>query len=239
MPSLVGSEMCIRDRLHEILHTLRLEKENTEDYLKITPESIRLFCKKILEKNDQLPGSFRTAEINRLSTIIESFLELERSRLSFKTVALEKKFILELGDAQIEIRVDRIDSNETGMFVFDYKSSNRSISQGSIATPRDLQLPAYSLIEDRVTGVFYFNLTSEGSNISGVSQDPLSDTENSDIKTHIPQQGWIKQREEWRTIIKAIAESIKRGDAIVSGSARECENCSFKGLCRIEEFRQP
>ena len=72
-----------------------------------------------------------------------------------------------------------------------------------------------------------------------VEVDPLSDTENSDIKTHIPQQGWIKQREEWRTIIKAIAESIRRGDAIVGGSARECENCSFKGLCRIEEFRQP
>ena len=123
------------------------------------------------------------------------------------------------------------------MFVFDYKSSNRSISQGSIVTPRDLQLPAYSLIEDQVTGVFYFNLTSEGSNISGVSQDPLSDTENSDIKTFIPQQGWTKQREEWRTIIKAIGESIKRGDAMVGGSARECENCRFKGLCRIKEFR--
>ncbi len=225
--------------LHEILHTLRSEKESTKNYLEITPKSIRLFCKKILEKNDQLPRSFRTAEINRLSTMIESFLELERSRLPFKTVALEKKFILELGDIQIEIRVDRIDSNETGMFVFDYKSSNRSISQGSIATPRDLQLPAYSLIEDQVTGVFYFNITSEGSNISGVSQGPLSDTENSDIKTFTPQQGWIKQREEWRTIIKAIGESIKRGDAIVGGSARECKDCSFKGLCRIKEMRQP
>ena len=148
--------------LHEILHTLRSEKESTKNYLEITPKSIRLFCKKILEKNDQLPRSFRTAEINRLSTMIESFLELERSRLPFKTVALEKRFILELGDIQIEIRVDRIDSNETGMFVFDYKSSNRSISQGSIATSRDLQLPAYSLIEDQVTGVFYFNVTSEG-----------------------------------------------------------------------------
>ena len=189
-------------------------------------------------KSDQLPNSFRKSEISRLSAIIESFLEIERTRLPFKTVALEKKFILELGDIQIEIRVDRIDSNETGMFVFDYKSSYRSISQGSIATPRDLQLPAYSLIEDQVNGVFYFNLTSEGSNISGVSQDPLSDTENSDIKTFTPQQGWIKQREEWRTIIKAIGESIKRGDAIVGGSTRECQDCSFKSLCRIKEIRQ-
>jgi len=125
------------------------------------------------------------------------------------------------------------------MLVFDYKSSNRSISQNSIAAPRDLQLPAYSLIEDQVTGVFYFNLTSERSNISGVSKDPLSDTENSDIKTFTPEQGWIKQREEWRTIISSIGESIKRGDAFVGGSERECEDCSFKGLCRIQELRQP
>ena len=225
--------------LHEILHALRSEKESTADYLEITSDSIRLFCQKIVGTHDQLPDSFRKAEINRLSAIIESFLELERSRLPFKTMALEKKFILELDDIQIEIRVDRIDSVEKGMFVFDYKSSNRSISQGSIATPRDLQLPAYSLIEGKVNGVFYVNLTSEGPNISGVSQDPLSDTENSDIKTHIPQRGWIKQREEWRTTIKAIGESIKRGDAIVGGGARECEDCSFKGLCRIQELRQP
>ena len=225
--------------LHEILHALRSEKESTADYLKISSDSIRLFCQKIVGTHVQLPDSFRKAEINRLSAIIESFLELERSRLPFKTMALEKKFILELDDIQIEIRVDRIDSDEKGMFVFDYKSSNRSISQGSIATPRDLQLPAYSLIEGKVNGVFYVNLTSEGSNFVGVSQDPLSDSENSHIKTHIPQRGWIKQREEWRTIIKAIGESIKRGDAIVGGSARECQDCSFKGLCRIEEFRQP
>ena len=82
--------------------------------------------------HDQLPDSFRKAEINRLSAIIESFLELERSRLPFKTMALEKKFILELDDIQIEIRVDRIDSDEKGMFVFDYKSSNRSISKAQL-----------------------------------------------------------------------------------------------------------
>ena len=225
--------------LHEILHALRSENESSADYLEITSESIRLFCEKIVEKNDRLPDSFRRAEIGRLSAIIESFLEIERSRLPFQTVAVEKKFILELDDIQIEIRVDRIDSNETGMLVFDYKSSNRSISQNSIAAPRDLQLPAYSLIEDQVTGVFYFNLTSERSNISGVSNGPLSDTENSDIKTFTPKQGWIKQREEWRTIISSIGESIKRGDAFVGGSARECENCGFKGLCRIKEIRQP
>ena len=136
--------------LHEILHALRSEKESTADYLEITSDSIRLFCQKIVGTHVQLPDSFRKAEINRLSAIIESFLELERSRLPFKTMALEKKFILELDDIQIEIRVDRIDSDEKGMFVFDYKSSNRSISKGSIATPRDLQLPAYSLIEGKV-----------------------------------------------------------------------------------------
>ncbi len=225
--------------LHQILHSLRSENESTKEYLEVSPESIRLFCQNIMERNDQLPASFQTAEISRLSAIIESFLELERSRLPFKTVALEKQFFLDLGDIQIEIRVDRIDSDKRGIFVFDYKSSNRSISQGSISSPRDLQLPAYSLIEDQVAGVFYFNLTSEGSNISGVSKDLLSDTGNTNIKTFTPQQGWIKQKEEWRTIIKAIGESIKRGDAKVGGSARECEDCSFKSLCRVKEIRQP
>ncbi len=72
--------------------------------------------------------------------LLENFVDLQSKR-SGKPELLEKSFEIELPNARLTGRIDRVDKTPTGLAIIDYKTGKKDESR----LKKDMQLPIYSL----------------------------------------------------------------------------------------------
>ena len=67
-------------------------------------------------------------ELERLRSLLEEWLEVERSRDAFRIAALEESVTLELSQLSVVLRVDRIDELPGGeRVIIDYKTGESQV----------------------------------------------------------------------------------------------------------------
>ncbi len=179
--------------------------------------------------------------------ILERFAETEQTyleRSQAKVLSLEgPELKLEFPQFEITGIPDRIDENENGLFVMDYKTASQ-LPHGveMIEAGYRLQLPFYAiaaqaLFKKKVVGVQFIQLNKEASRGQGVFFSPYNGKHsgcftNSRSKLNVLDQdidsAWKKALEN----IVSVAEKYSQGFFEVKPQKEtECRFCAFQDLC--------
>lgn len=191
---------------------------------------------------------FSAIERQRLTTLIDGFLELEKQRDEYTVEATERSLSWQQDALQINLKIDRIDRMADGsLAVIDYKTGKTlpRLAQLLDARPENLQLPLYQIaVEEHqrepVAAVAFAQLNSEKSGYSGLAASggfhpsirPVSERKEFN-------QDWDSLSADWRDRIRLFAREFCDGEAAVSPVNGEatCTYCHLQGLCRIRELQ--
>lgn len=221
--------------LHDTLFDL-VRRHSTQDQLAtLVPADVRRACQQTLERHPrELPGLFIEQEIERLTTLILRWLKLEAARAPFAAVYLEESFVLELHSYQFSIRVDRVDRIDGGLVVIDYKTGQVNLSGITSSPTRDPQLPAYSLIDTEIVGVYFAEIRDKA-RLLGVA-DETGRIEGAQYSRALQQaDSWLVHRQRWQEDLSQLAEDYASGYARVDPVTGACRYCHLADLCRVED----
>jgi ATP-dependent helicase/nuclease subunit B len=194
------------------------------------------------DRSQTLTGRFRDIETQRLTHLLRAWLEEEKARAPFRVVAAEQKTTIKLGGLVVEGRMDRVDELEDGTrVILDYKSGKTNIKNWEGERPDEPQLPLYAVdMRQRqpVAAALFAQLRTGELGFNGLASrigiapkvKPVGDTEAE----------WQTQLDAWQTVLTALAEAYRAGDARVNPKQypQTCEYCGLQALCRVHE-RQP
>ncbi len=183
------------------------------------------------------PEHWLTVEKHCLESLVNAWINVERSRPQFSVIAREKKQLVSLGNLNLKLTVDRIDSLENSdQVVIDYKTGQTKISKNSWSgdRPEEPQLPLYCLALSEIRGSIiaqvkaskpgFTGITAKASGIAGV--ETVQGDENA----------WLQTVEAWSQTLNKLADEFSNGYAAVEPrDISVCATCEFPSLCRINE----
>jgi probable DNA repair protein len=194
----------------------------------LVESSIRKALDKKLGEASQSLNRIQELEVRRLSGLLLEWLQKERARPDFEVRLLEEKQRYEIGGLELDIRVDRVDRYSDGSHaILDYKTGKSALTkQWEKERPEAPQLPLYSIMmEERVSTVAFAKLVTGKLEFLGISE-----TGDSGMKAPVDLQAQIAA---WRIVLESLAVSFVTGDASVDPTAKACQYCDLKGLCRV------
>ncbi len=193
------------------------------------------------ERAQTLGGPFREIEAERLTTLLRTWLKLEKQRTPFRLQAAESARVIALGGLTLDARLDRIDRLEDGAAVIiDYKTGKISSKSWDGERPDEPQVPAYALAVQAeqplppVAALLFAQLRPGDLAFKGcAAHDGLAPG----IRTGKNDPAWGARLEQWRTALTGLAESFRTGDARVDPKRfpATCEHCGLEALCRVHE----
>ena len=171
----------------------------------------------------------------RLHAVLRQWLEEELLRGPFVVSAVERKELVTVGPLTLEVRVDRIDGVDGGVFLVDYKTGYAADSkQWDGPRPDEPQLPLYTLLAEpeELKGVAFAKVRAgREMKWQGYQAEagilPVSRAKN------VRDLGPLV--EEWRETLTQLAEDFAAGRANVSPKsyAVNCTHCAQRLLCRF------
>lgn len=218
--------------LHDTLFDL-VRRHSSQDALRqVDRATVQAACARVLAAYPQnYPELFSTTEVARLTALILEWLIVEGERQPFEAVYLEESFTLQLGELNFRIRIDRVDQVDDRWVVIDYKSGRVSMSGVTRTPTTDPQLPAYSLVDERIAGAYYAELRDEPRLLGVADEHGALDG----ARLNKTPYAWTQQRNQWRTDLTRLAESFAAGYAAVDPRPGACDYCHLKSLCRVDD----
>lgn len=210
--------------LNELIHRC------IDDALKATPNSRSEFTQYIaLEKQ-------------RLYRLVSEWLNIEKSRTSFKVVFNEEVTQITLNQLNLSVRIDRIDELPDGKkLIIDYKTGkNNEINSWFSERPEEPQLPLYSLIDpDNTIGITFAQIATGDHCFKGVSRDAL-EIRGVKLITEVKKTtalSWDDQLSQWKSVLEKLSDDFYQGIAKVDPKepTQTCTWCALKPFCRINE----
>lgn len=216
----------------ESLITLRTLLESGEAFTQQLNKSIDA----AFEKTEIAFPPLRDIEKRRVFRIARQWLVMhEKLRDGFSIRELEEEKEFEFGPLQLRLKVDRVDTLDTGgAIIIDYKTgkynTTSSWSEERITSP---QLPLYAVLQDEPVDAVCFAqvATNEQKFVGmGVQRGVLPG-----IKAPVSEDGsWEQQIEDWRERLLTLAEEIHTGTATVTPGKNACARCPLPSLCRVD-----
>jgi hypothetical protein len=177
-------------------------------------------------------------EINRLSSLVKVWLDLEKTRPPFKVIAIEAPIDTTLAGITFHLQIDRIDQTPHGeRLLIDYKTGNTSVQSWLSDRPDAPQLPLYLIAhspEATVIGIAFAQINSNEIKIKGLcNQDDILPKIN--LKEF--ELNWHDQCNHWRAVLTQLANDFQQGDASVNPKSpqKTCQTCHLQALCRIAD----
>ncbi len=182
-----------------------------------------------------LPEVFREREVERLTSLLEQWLQIERERPRFEVRNVESPTSIGLGGLTFRLRPDRRDATQDDqVMVIDFKTSPAFISDWRLPRPREPQLPLYATAEESTSAVALAQLVRDSVRLLGVADDVpgLSRPERLGAKD------FETLKAGWREALLALAREYQEGTATVDPQrATDCRTCHLHSLCRVFETR--
>jgi hypothetical protein len=155
-------------------------------------------------------------EAARLEALLARFIEAELRRPAFRTVGVEQRTDVRVGDVAIACRFDRLDELADGtLALIDYKSgAGRTKSRWLDGRLASVQLPLYALeAGPRLSALLTLELGGATIAYRGVARRPdlLADT----LRAVPDAAAWRALLERWRTQIQGLVEEYVGGDVRV------------------------
>jgi hypothetical protein len=150
---------------------------------------------------------FKQLEQQRLYKLIMQWLELEKNRAPFEVLAVEQKAQIRLGDLEISLTIDRVDSVDDKTLLIDYKTGSVNAKDWAGDRPQDPQLPLYVLAHtETVHGCAFAQIKSNNVKFSGLmEQQSIADLSNC--------ADWPQQVQEWQQALHNLATEFTQGDS--------------------------
>lgn len=195
-------------------------------------------------------------ELRRLQGLLMKWLCVEEQRETDYAVSereCSRKIVL--GGLQLRLRLDRVDTLDTGeQLLIDYKSGRAESLQRWFETrPSRPQLPLYALLDPPAAGVAYALLRPDELTFSGVAQTafapglieaagkldslPEESTLRDDRATEDRRDAMQVLREHWLHELTVLAQEFVQGSALVEPRSDACTYCHRQSLCRIDDLR--
>ena len=180
----------------------------------------------------------RQIEEQRVAQLVKEWLNLERTRESFKVVAHQQKVVLEAGGIRVKGRIDRIDQTQDGhLVVIDYKTGKGqySPSDWSNDRPRKPQLPLYATsLTKPLSGVAFALVRPGDCKLTGHADraevlGPVSARKRKD-DVALPDRV-----AGWRGALTVLGQQYAAGKATVDPLDKACDYCHLQALCRVAE----
>lgn len=194
-----------------------------------------------------LTRTFAAMEIQRLTTLLLRWLEVEKTRAPFEVVYTEQTTSIEIGGLRVQGRVDRIDKLlEGGYVIVDYKSgTNTSTDDWFGRRPADPQLPLYGVaLGGDVAALTFAQVSVRKLGFKGYAERegvaPGVQVFADSLHGRAVGRDWAKQWQEWQQDLERLAAAIRAGDATTDPveGAKTCTRCTLQSLCRIAERTQ-
>ena len=216
---MIGLEAMHRGSImHEILYRLWNQWKSSRVFVALTDDQLNDQLAKTIDtvlteqatKHTILLGdNFRSLEKQRLTKLVNQWLEIERQRSSFEVEETEQKKQLSLGELTISLVFDRLDRVDGETLVIDYKTGSVKADVWLGDRPEDPQLPLYMLaLDPQPQGCAFASLKGGDQKFIGISNNLM-------IKGVKPIDHWDIQLEEWQRSINNLAQEFIEGKALL------------------------
>ncbi len=140
--------------IHEVLHNIWIKLKNYQSLVEIN--NLMKFIKPIVETSIDkkyefsiMGNSVKKFEITRCTALIQELLEIEKKRLPFSIQSLEEKQQYVHREYSFDLIKDRIDKDDNGIHVVDYKTGKLPTAKSWTELPiKNYQIPLYFLFTD-------------------------------------------------------------------------------------------
>ncbi|MEH6649796.1 MAG: PD-(D/E)XK nuclease family protein [Motiliproteus sp.] len=236
--------------LHDLLEQIWLQLHSQQQLLDTDP---KVLAKLIGDAIDKITVPYRRRaprwmgdrfwqlEQQRLHTLADRWLGLERQRPPFRVAAVEKSLNTELLGMPMQLRIDRVDRLADGSeLLIDYKTGNPSVSDWFGERPRQPQLPLYlwsshhqvsalAFGQINATEVCFKGVCDETVDLAPtVGINPLSRYRNA------PSQQWLQIGEQWQQTLERLMGDFLNG--IVSVSPLDANAYQYSKLQPLNRF---
>lgn len=178
------------------------------------------------------PPLVQTIELSRLKRLVNACLDWEKQRPAFSISALEQTFSIQLADFELRVRIDRLDTLESGdKWVIDYKTSLPTSKPWNEERPEAPQLLLYALLDDTINALLFIQLKAGRLTCSGLSETDFPIRGMSTLKKN---ETWSDYQILWRKQLTDLATEFQNGFCPPKPSrVSTCVSCEFQNLCRI------
>lgn len=179
------------------------------------------------------PEVFRERETERLTSLLEAWLQVERERPPFEVETVEGPASIDLGGLEFRLRPDRRDRMDDGqVVVIDFKTSPASIMDWRLPRPREPQLPIYATAGKDTSAAAFAQLVHGSVRLIGIADD-MSGLRRPE---QLGAEDYETLKAKWRDALLALADEYRGGLAEVAPqSSTDCRNCHLHSLCRVFE----
>ena len=180
-------------------------------------------------------------EVRRTARVMHELCELELARPPFRVRAIEARRSLRLADAQLEVRIDRIDELADGTsIIFDYKSGKPARLDWlgeRLAQPQLLVYECAAGVE--VAALAAVHLLPRRLQYRGLADQsgrlPRLEVLGPGAGQGTARDEWHAQSARWRAALERLARDFLAGRAQLDPAAHACRTCHLHALCRIAD----
>ncbi|AOS98058.1 PD-(D/E)XK nuclease superfamily protein [Microbulbifer aggregans] len=191
-----------------------LEDEQRRDQISSAAESA---IESLRHQHRHLPHGFWLLEHQRLTRLLEQWLELEKSRPAFTVEKVEWAQEAEIGGLQMQLRLDRLDTLPDGtQLVIDYKTGQTTVSDWLQERVREPQLPLYALTQPESRAIAFAQVRWGDCKWkgSGDLEQPIDGIKAvADLQKDGPLTTWHDLTEHWQQSLTQLAEEYRGGYA--------------------------
>jgi probable DNA repair protein len=165
----------------------------------------------------QLPTGFWQLEQQRLTQLLEQWLQVEESRPDFSVTQIEWEQPIQLAGLGFHLRLDRLDTLPGGeQLVIDYKTGVPSINDWLSERVREPQLPLYALMQTNARAIAFAQVRNGDSKFKGcgeIAEPILGIKAVGDIVKESPFANWDQLTDYWRQGLTRLADEYQEGCA--------------------------
>ena len=182
---------------------------------------------------------FYQMETERLTELLQEWMEQDLARPEFKVLWMENQLDLEVAGLKLKLRIDRMDQTEDGnTILIDYKTGKTSTSGWFHDRIQEPQLPLYHMQSPAGTVLFaevrkgncsYKGVAQSANGISGIAV--IGDNDRTGFSS------WSELTSAWEISLQALAQEFLDGLTSVQPFNKNltCRNCHLATLCRKDE----
>lgn len=171
-------------------------------------------------RGNSISAYYADLEEERLNRLITAWIEQEKTRPSFRVIAIEEPLVIEFSGLPLNLRIDRIDQLDNGdLLLIDYKTGQCNAQQWFSDRPDEPQLPLYALTSPHPPAAIAFaQINARHSQWIGAGSLQI---------THpgidmVPD--WSQQLQDWQGVLAKLAEDFMAGDARLDFSSSKAKS---------------